>query len=229
MPENGNGKTETSPPSGVTEKQVRDIVAGVLDSTKGDPQDAMERLVRANERLALEVEQSKKQVPEGGAIISATQVKLLEQYKKLGTPEELTNTVSERDKLQTDVALTVREKSLKSAADAHGYQPALLVRLAMQDNLVVDEIREEGEDDEKTKVAYVRLNEEGAKPVRLDKYAQETWEEFLVGLSTEPASDTTGKRLAPASERGTPTKSVGPVTEETVREKKLAKGQYVRF
>ena len=230
--DNGSGsKTTTSTPS-ISEEKIRSIVTEILDATGGDKTNALERLVRRNERLEGEIKALKDQVPEGGAIISEKQVKLFGEYKKLGSPEEIVKGLSERDELKTTTALRDREAKLRAAAGHHGMNPDLFVRLALQDNLVVDEVREEkDEDGEAVKVAYVRENEADAKPLRLDEYAKKEWSEFLDGLSVEGASVTppSGTRIAPSAERGSPSRATGKVTEETVREKKIASGQYLTF
>ncbi len=232
MADNGDGTKGTPAATGVSADEVRDIVSGILESTKGDKQDALERLVRRNERLQLDLDKSKAAMPDSSRVLSDGQFKTFEAYKKLGSPEDITKIVSERDGLQTDATLNARVTTLKSAAEVHGYQPALFLRLAMQDNLLVDEIREEGEGDEKVKVAYVRVDEEGSKPVRLDQHAKENWSEFMGGLSTEESASRTtegGPRLPPSAAKGSPPRT-GPETDlEKLREKKLATGAYKAF
>ncbi len=234
MPENGDGKKESTPtPTPMTELAVRDIVSDIVDATKGDKNDALERLVRRNERLQIDLDKAKTAIPDSSRILSESQLATFQAYKKIGSVEEITTAFSERDDLKTTTALKDREAQLRDAAGVHEMNPGLLVRLALQDNLVVDEIREEGDEDEKKKVAYVRVNKDGSKPIRLDHYVKQEWEEFMDGLSTEPASaqkgQPSGKRLAPAAERGSPSKSTGPITDEVVREKKLATGKYLSF
>jgi hypothetical protein len=230
MPDDGNGKQNLPTPT-MTEKDVRTIVSDILDATKGDKNDALERLVRRNERLQIEVDQVKGQVPEGGTILTAEQNKLFESYKALGKPADITAAVSERDELKGKAALRDRESQLRDAASAHDMNPNLFVRLALQDNLVVDEIRKEGEGEEAVTVAFVRVNEDGSKPVRLDNYAKEEWAEFMNGLSSsdsESGAKGGAPRFAPAHEKGSPPKS-GPADLDTIRDKKVASGTYRSF
>ncbi len=229
MSDDGNGKKDGQPIPTMTEASVRTLVSDILDATKGDKNDALERLVRRNERLQIEIDTVKKQVPEGGIILNAEQYKLYESYKALGKPTDLTTAISERNTLKSTAALRDRESQLRDAASAHDMNPNLLVRLALQDNLVVDEIRKEGEGDEAVKVAYVRVDEENSKPVRLDLYAKEEWSE-LGELSSDLESGATGSgpRFAPAQEKGSPPKS-GPADLDSIRDKKVASGNYISF
>lgn len=235
MPDDGdNGKGAGSSTPTMTKDDVKDIVQDILSATKGDPNDALERLVRRNERLQTKLEEAQAKIPDSSRVLSDSQVQLFEAYKKLGKPEDIVTALSERDDLKTTAALRDRERALRDAAGHHEMNPGLLVRLALQDDLVVDEVREEeGADGENHKVAYVRENKDGSKPVRLDKYAHDEWAEFVEGLSSEPKeageSRPSGPRLPPAAAKGTGTKATGPITHEVVRDKKLATGKYVRF
>ena len=229
MPDDGNGKVQVQSTPTMTEAAVRTLVSDILDATKGDKNDALERLVRRNERLQIEIDAVKKQVPEGGIILTAEQNKVYESYKALGKPTDLTTAISERNTLKSTAALRDRETQLRDAASAHDMNPNLLVRLALQDNLVVDEIRKEGEGDEAVKIAYVRVDEEGSKPVRLDHYAKEEWSELgELSSDLESGAKGGGPRFGPAQEKGSPPKS-GPADLDSIREKKMASGNYISF
>lgn len=116
--------------------------------------------------------QAASETPEGKTLIDKADAELIEAYKALGTPDEITKT-------KTDFATTERTTVLDKVAKIAGYEPSVFNRLATE---LTFEEREETIEGEK-KPYVVVLPGEGKEAVRLEAYADENWKEFLPALS----------------------------------------------
>lgn len=114
---------------------------------------------------------------EGAVVLSGDSAAQWEAYRALGKPDEIKTTLAEGRQLK-------RDGLLRQAADAHGYKPAVLSRLA--GNLAI-ELGETEVDGQKKPVAYVV---EGETRTQLDQYAQSKWSDFMPSL--QPAQSQGG-------------------------------------
>lgn len=180
--------------------------------------DAIERLMRENYDLRTERRELREKVDEldgslpeelralagkkAGEDYVVLQGDALEGHRKLaeiGKSEEIVTTVERGREAASKLAKLERQASVAGAAKAHGYAAGPLGRLIDQDGLQV-ELREEEKDGEKAQVCFVRPpSGEDGKPgeaVRLDKYAEEHWEEFRPALEAEAGSGSGGRSTA---------------------------------
>jgi hypothetical protein len=152
----------------------------------------------SNRRLREQVTELQGRIPaEGAHVLTGDDVARWQVYTQLGQPTELqqrieqgTTAIQERDSLRRDT--TVRQ-----AADAAGYKPSVLARLATDVQLSVREA-----DGKQEAVVTV----EGQQPVPLTTYAEQHWADFLPALQSQQQQTQAGVPFVPQTGNGTPPK-----------------------
>jgi hypothetical protein len=154
----------------------------------------------SNRRLRDQVTELQGRIPaEGAHVLSADEAKLWTAYQAMGQPTELQQrieqgqtAIQERDGLR-------RDTTIRQAADAAGYKPSVLARLAGDVALSVREADGKQE-------ALVTV--EGQQPVPLTEYAQQHWADFLPALTAQSQGQQqqTGVPFVPQTGNGTPPK-----------------------
>lgn len=94
--------------------------------------------------------------------ITDEDLELFEQYKQIGSIDEISTTLNERAEM-------VRNNAITFAADNLGYKPNVLAKLAKGLDIKVVENK-----------AYIV---DGEEEFELGKYAEENWEDFLPSLT----------------------------------------------
>jgi hypothetical protein len=154
----------------------------------------------SNRRLREQVTELQGRIPaEGAHVLTGDDVARWQAYTQLGQPTELQQridagqtAITERDNLR-------RETTIRQAADAAGYKPSVLARLAADVQLSVREA-----DGKQEAVVTV----EGQQPVPLTDYAQQHWADFLPALQSQQQQTQTGIPFVPQTGNGTPPKPV---------------------
>lgn len=103
--------------------------------------------------------------------ISEQDLELFEQYKQIGSIEDISSTLNERAEM-------VRNNAITFAAENLGYKPNVLAKLAKG-----LEIKVNGDK------AYIV---EGDQEHELGKYAEENWEDFIPSLTATAESKPNG-------------------------------------
>lgn len=147
---------------------------------------------------------------EGAVVLDGDAAKLWGTYQGLGKPEDLQQAVYERDELRTQAATRARADLHGEAAKLTGFVPAVLSRLADQDELEI--VLQDGKDraGKAVKVPHVKTTDDKGAEIltALDKHAETHWKEFLPSLraSQQPPSH----RGSPAPAGGSPRPDIKP-------------------
>ena len=121
--------------------------------------------------------------PEGSVVLSGDDARLLDAYKALGEPGTLKQTLDAATQAHADLTTLRKSEVVRSAAEAHGFKPSVLSRLADGLELTM----KEGKD--KKLQAFVLKDD---KELALDAYAEQEWADFLPSLTQQPAGDGVG-------------------------------------
>lgn len=124
--------------------------------------------------------------PEGAVVLSRADAERWSAYTALGKPDELSAALSERDALKADLSKRDRTEQLRAAAQAAGYKPSVLERLA-PDGAAFSVREVTGEDGQVTQVAYLKTPEGQEQP--LTEWAQANAADFLPALSAQPVTN----------------------------------------
>jgi hypothetical protein len=125
------------------------------------------RQLRAD-KAALE----KTQAPEGATLLTADEAQAWQAYRALGAPDALKTKLDEAQTATQEAATLRKAERVRTAAEAHGFKPGVLARLADGLELIIKA-------DKDKKAAYVVTD--GAETA-LDAYAEAEWAEFLPAL-----------------------------------------------
>jgi len=134
---------------------------------------------KRNLKAELDTAKKASNVPEDQVLVSKEDGELLENYKKLGTVEEI-------GKTSTDFSSMQRSQILSTVAKTAGYESGVFDRLAGE--LIFEERKETIDGKE---VPYiVVLPGEGKEAVKIEEYAEANWKDFLPALKPENGGDT---------------------------------------
>lgn len=133
--------------------------------------------------------------PEGGVVLVGDDAKAWAAYQALGKAEDVKKALDESKGAQGELAKVQREKLIREAAEAHGFRPAVLGRLAGE---LPIELKTEEKDGKTVKTALVK---DAGKDVPLPEYAEGTWADFMPSLRAE-AQQQTGTLFVPQSSGG---------------------------
>ncbi len=165
-----------------------DVLAGLqrlIERQGGEAGRVAELLYRENHDLRERNRTLSGQVPgQGALVLDATQVQQWTAYQQLGEPAALTQRLTAAQQASAELAGMRRAEHLRVVADAAGYQPRVLARLA--DGLTL-ELRDVAADGQTRRVPFV-VTEAGATP--LAEYAQRAWVDFLPALAVSQGDGT---------------------------------------
>lgn len=161
--------------------------------------------------------------PEGAVVLTGDEAKAYPTLKELGKPEVIQAKLTKAEETEGELAAMKRSRTVREAADAHGYKPSVLEKLPGADKLSfevkTEKVKDEKGEETEAKVAYVTPPEEGAEPVRLTDHAEAAWKDFLPALQAEAAEtvkpETRGRDFVPQSEGKQP--RTEKRTEEEIR------------
>jgi hypothetical protein len=127
------------------------------------------------------IRQLEQQLPgEGAVVLSGDQAAAWQTYQGLGAPTDLQQQLEQAQQAQNELAGLRRAEQIRGVAEAAGYRPTVLERLA--EGLTL-ELREEQVEGQTARVPYVVSGEGHAEP--LTSYAQQHWADFLPALSAQ--------------------------------------------
>jgi hypothetical protein len=168
---------ELAPLEAVTATLQPDITASLqrlIERQSGDAGRVAELLYRENYDLRERARQLSEQIPAQGAVVlPPDQAAHWQAYQQLGEPDALTQRLTAAEQAAQELAGLRRAEQLRTVADAAGYRPSVLGRLA--EGLAL-ELRDG------TPVVVT-----GDTVTPLADYAQREWAEFLPALAVTPA------------------------------------------
>jgi len=158
----------------------------------------------------------KEQVPaEGSAVVSKPDSEKLEAYKALGKPEDIKTRLEAHATMETENAELKRDGILRDVAEAAGFKVSVLKDRDKASGGKLEYLfKEEGE--QKKRVPYVKT-EQGE--VSVEKYATDTWGDYLPALKAEPSQGNGTRVHGSSSIGGTPPKDVFTKVREDVKDK----------
>ena len=168
----------------MTDEELKAAVKAFMDKHDGDSGKAVELLLSENReyrsknaKLKATLDEVRGKLPASDALIlTSDEGKALEAYRKLGKPEEVAKALDDSKTSAARLAELTEESIIRDTADAYGYKPSVLRRLAK--GLTV-KVKEEQKDGKPVKTAEVEVD---GKPVLLDAYAEANWSEFMPAL-----------------------------------------------
>jgi hypothetical protein len=165
----------------------QEAIQKLLDKHKGDAMALALQLFSENFQLREKNRDLKKQIPaEGSVTVSKADHDKLEAYKTLGKPDELKTRLDGHATLETENAELKRDGVLRDIAGELGWKVSVLKDRDKASGGSLEYLfREEGEGDKKKRVPYVKT-EQGE--VSLEKYASDSWGDYLTALKAEGSS-----------------------------------------
>lgn len=199
-----------------------DEVRRKIDKLEKDNRDQREEIRDFKEQV--------KQIPaEGSVVLSGDNAKKWKAYEEIGQdPEALKAAVTERDQLKVKDEQRTRDDARAAAAEAAGYDHAVLAGLEGAKGLVFEVKTEKvtGADGQRTdkKVAYVTPAGDGAKQVAFDDdFVKERWgERFVPLLRTEDSGG--GSGTGTAAQRQTSSTTAAPFIPQTAGDRRSTGG-----
>jgi hypothetical protein len=138
-------------------------------------------LFNENREHRQRIRELEQRVPgEGAVVLSGDQAAAWQTYQGLGAPTDVQQRLTAAEQAQQELAGLRRAEQIRGVAEAAGYKPGVLERLA--EGLTL-ELREEQRDGQTARVPYVVTGENQAEP--LAEYAQTHWADFLPALRAE--------------------------------------------
>jgi hypothetical protein len=147
-----------------------------------DPTAAL--LFQENHQYRERIRQLEQQLPgEGAVVLSGDQALAWQAYQGLGAPTDVQQRLTAAEQAQNELAGLRRAEQIRGVAEAAGYRPTVLERLAEG---LEFEVREEQRDGQTARVPYVvTKSEQGEQRTPLADYAQQHWADFLPALSAQ--------------------------------------------
>jgi hypothetical protein len=141
-------------------------------------------LYHENARHRERIRQLEQQLPgEGAVVLSGDQAQAWQTYQGLGAPTDVQQRLTAAEQAQQELAGLRRAEQIRGVAEAAGYRPTVLERLAEG---LEFEVREEQRDGQAARVPYVvTKSEQGEQRTPLAEYAQTHWADFLPALSAQ--------------------------------------------
>lgn len=196
-----HGEAETREQENFQYRQQRRELRRQVETLEGEVEDLEDRLERAGDG-------------DDDVTLTDEEIEAWQQYRDLGTPEEIQAAIDEAETAREELAGLRRESMLRSVADAHGYDFDVLSDLAGDLDLDVREV--EDDEGETRTAAFVLTGEESEdeEDVRLDEYAEQEWAKYLPVLEQETQTETdTGGTRYPGQQGGTSKESAGSLVE----------------
>jgi hypothetical protein len=147
-----------------------------------DPTAAL--LFQENHQYRERIRQLEQQLPgEGAVVLSGDQAAAWQTYQGLGAPTDVQQRLTAAEQAQNELAGLRRAEQIRGVAEAAGYKPGVLERLA--EGLTL-ELREDQRDGQTARVPYVVSGEsQQQQATPLADYAQQHWADFLPALRAE--------------------------------------------
>jgi hypothetical protein len=114
-----------------------------------------------------------KVAPDGARVLTAEEAKAYDAYAALGKPEDVKKALEANSEATAKLAKLERSERLRAAAEAAGYKPSVLERLASDLTIEVRPVK-----DSAPLVVVVADGQETA----LADYAEKEWKDFLPSL-----------------------------------------------
>jgi hypothetical protein len=138
-------------------------------------------LFQENREHRQRIRELEQRVPgEGAVVLTGDQAAAWQAYQGLGAPNDVQQRLTAAEQAQQELSGLRRAEQVRSVAEAAGYRPTVLERLAEG---LEFEVREEQRDGQTARVPYVVSGEGHAEP--LTSYAQQHWADFLPALSAQ--------------------------------------------
>jgi hypothetical protein len=188
MPDENDNQNSPPPPSpqlqgGSTGGQDWQQSLSNLIQRQGGEGAAATLLFQENREHRQRIRELEQRVPgEGAVVLTGDQAQAWQAYQGLGAPTDLQQQLEQAQQASTELATLKRAEQMRAVADAVGYKPGVLHKLA--DGLTL-EMREEQVEGQAARVPYVVTGENQAQP--LTDYAQQHWADFLPALQAQPA------------------------------------------
>lgn len=181
-------------------------VARLIAGAQGDATRAVLKLYRDNYRLreknrdlTTQLQQAQGAAPPQGAVVlSGEEAQAWEAYKALGAPKDVEAKLREGQTHGEELARARRAETLRTVAETARFKPSVLEALDAQAGGLEYEVKDEQQNGQTVKVAYVKDAQGQQKP--LTQYAQERWGDFLPSLRAEPQGN--GVRFVPQGAGG---------------------------
>lgn len=130
-------------------------------------------------------------LPEGFSLLDKDQAAELASYRALGKVDDIKARVTNEAKLREQVEEQSREQLHRDAAEAAGYAPAALTKIAKAEGLHI-EVRDETVDGKVVKKAFARRADKANDPLTpLHEYAEKNLAEWLPALKATEQQQTT--------------------------------------
>jgi hypothetical protein len=141
-------------------------------------------LYHENARHRERIRQLEQQLPgEGAVVLTGDQAAAWQTYQGLGAPNDVQQRLTAAEQAQNELAGLRRAEQIRGVAEAAGYRPTVLERLAEG---LEFEVREEQRDGQTARVPYVVSGEgQQQQATPLADYAQQHWADFLPALRAE--------------------------------------------
>lgn len=195
--------------SDVLEQFGKDAVR--LAEKLADVQSDNYRLREERRTLKTQVQEATGKVPaEGTRVLTADEAKTYDAYVALGKPADIKTSLDTKGTAEQELTTLKREKQIRAAAEAAGYKPAVLERLAADLSIEVRTVK-----DGAPLVIVVKDGQETA----LADYAKDNWADFLPALETKQ-----GAVLAPDINAGARGNGQAPLITDD--ERTAAKRRY---
>jgi hypothetical protein len=144
-------------------------------------------LFQENREHRQRIRQLEQQLPgEGAVVLTGDQAAAWQAYQGLGAPTDVQQRLTAAEQAQNELAGLRRAEQIRGVAEAAGYRPTVLERLAEG---LEFEVREEQRDGQTARVPYVvARGEQGEQRTPLVEYAQAHWVDFMPALRAEQAA-----------------------------------------
>jgi hypothetical protein len=141
-------------------------------------------LYHENARHRERIRQLEQQLPgEGAVVLTGDQAQAWQTYSQLGNPNELQQQLEQAQQATTELAGLRRAEQVRSVAEAAGYKPGVLQKLA--EGLTLD-LREQQVEGQTARVPVVVTGEgQQQQATPLADYAQQHWADFLPALQAQ--------------------------------------------
>jgi hypothetical protein len=141
-------------------------------------------LFQENREHRQRIRELEQRVPgEGAVVLTGDQAAAWQAYQGLGAPTDVQQRLTAAEQAQNELAGLRRAEQIRGVAEAAGYRPTVLERLAEG---LEFEVREEQRDGQTARVPYVvTKSEQGEQRTPLAEYAQQHWADFLPALSAQ--------------------------------------------
>jgi hypothetical protein len=141
-------------------------------------------LFQENREHRQRIRELEQRVPgEGAVVLTGDQAAAWQTYQGLGAPTDVQQRLTAAEQAQNELAGLRRAEQIRGVAEAAGYKPGVLQKLA--EGLTL-ELREEQRDGQTARVPYVVSGEgQQQQATPLADYAQQHWADFLPALSAQ--------------------------------------------